>query len=301
MLSDETALSLRIVFADDVPARHTDAALPVKPTKARAIRPRPPYETKGGTMRDRATGEGERAGSRRLGTTDLLAVGIGSGLFGGIALAAPIAIWDWVRTGHRAFELPMAATAWLFGLQHFSHQRYLAWPLVIGAALLVAYAVFSGLAFTALADRVYRATRPLASLAAGGAWAFVSFIFFWDMLLPIAPRRRAAPRHTGGRPRVRRAHLGLDPRVHTARVRHRRVLRRSSNIARGRRGQGGASRDAFAPSPRGLIPRGTIPRRRSAHFTGREARPPGETRKKGVCGAAPLDLFGGSTCTGGQV
>jgi hypothetical protein len=201
VLSDETALSLRIVFADDVPARHTDAALPVKPTKARAIRPRPPFETKGGNMRDRATGEGERAGSRRLGTTDLLAVGIGSGLFGGIALAAPIAIWDWVRTGHRAFELPMAATAWLFGLQHFSHQRYLAWPLVIGAALLVAYAVFSGLAFTALADRVYRATRPLASLAAGGAWAFVSFIFFWDMLLPIA--RDGAPlRATPGAARV---------------------------------------------------------------------------------------------------
>jgi hypothetical protein len=28
--------------------------------------------------------------------------------------------------------------------------------------------------------------RPLTSLAASFAWAFVSFIFVWDMLLPIA-------------------------------------------------------------------------------------------------------------------
>lgn len=140
-------------------------------------------------MRDRTTTEvGE---SRRLGTTELFAVGLGSGLFGGIALVAPIVIWDWVRAGHHAFELPMAATAWLFGLEHFSHERYLAWPLVIGVALLTAYVALSGLAFTALADRVYGATRPLASLAAGFAWSFVSFIFFWDMLLPIA--RGGAP------------------------------------------------------------------------------------------------------------
>jgi uncharacterized integral membrane protein len=132
-----------------------------------------------------------RADSRGLGMNEVLAVGTGSGLLGGIALAAPIVIWDWVRAGHRAFELPMAATAWLFGLQHFSHERYLAWPLVIGIALLAVFVALTGVAFTALADRVYGARRPLSSLAAGFAWGFVTFIFFWDMLLPIA--RGGAP------------------------------------------------------------------------------------------------------------
>jgi hypothetical protein len=129
--------------------------------------------------------------STRLSPRDWLAVGLGSGLLGGVALAVPIVIWDWVRSGHRAFELPMAATAWLFGLQHFSNAIYLAWPIVIGIALLAAYFALSGLAFTGLADRVYRIGGPLASLAGGFAWAFVSFIFFWDMLLPIA--RDGAP------------------------------------------------------------------------------------------------------------
>jgi hypothetical protein len=129
--------------------------------------------------------------SRGLRVNEHLAVGIGSGLLGGIALAAPIVIWDWARAGHRAFELPMAATAWLFGLQYFSHERYLAWPLVIGIALLAVFASLTGVAFTALADRVYGARRPLSSLPAGFAWGFVTFIFFWDMLLPIA--RGGAP------------------------------------------------------------------------------------------------------------
>jgi hypothetical protein len=129
--------------------------------------------------------------TRRLTSGEWLAVGLGSGLLGGVALAVPIVIWDWVRSGHRAFELPMAATAWLFGLPHFSHTSYLAWPMVIGIALLAAYSALSGIVFTGLADRVFGIGRPLASLAAGSAWAFVSFIFFWDMLLPIA--RDGAP------------------------------------------------------------------------------------------------------------
>jgi hypothetical protein len=108
------------------------------------------------------------------------------GLLGGIALAVPIVLWDWARSGHRAFELPEAATAWLFGLDHFSNQSYHAWPPVIGIALLAAYAAVSGLVFTGLADRVFGIRRPLTSFAAGCAWAFVSFIFFRDMLLPIA-------------------------------------------------------------------------------------------------------------------
>lgn len=128
---------------------------------------------------------------RALTRRDWVAVGLGSGLLGGIALAVPIVLWDWARAGHRAFELPMAATAWLFGLQHFSHDQYLAWPLVAGVALLVGYSAVSGLVFTGLADRVFGITGPLASLVAGFAWGFVSFIFFWDMLLPIA--RDGAP------------------------------------------------------------------------------------------------------------
>jgi hypothetical protein len=133
-------------------------------------------------------------GSRRLAPGESLAVGLGSGLLGGLALAVPIVIWDWVHSGHRAFELPMAATAWLFGLQHFGNDRYLAWPVVIGIVLLAAYAALSGLAFTGLADRVFGVTRPVASVAAGFGWGFVSFIFFWDMLLPIT--RNGAPFRT---------------------------------------------------------------------------------------------------------
>jgi hypothetical protein len=124
-----------------------------------------------------------------------VAVGLGSGLLGGIALTVPVVLWDWSRAGHRAFELAMAPTAWLFGLQHFSNDRYLSWPFVIGVALLIGYSALSGLVFTGLADRVFGIRGPIASIAGGLAWAFVSFIFFWDMLLPIA--RDGAPFRTG--------------------------------------------------------------------------------------------------------
>jgi len=124
--------------------------------------------------------------SERLAPKEWAAVGLGSGLLGGLALALPLVIWDWASSGHEAFELPMGVTAWVFGLEHFSHDTYLAWPVVIGIALFAAYSALSGLVFTALADRVFGIARPLESLGAGLAWAFVSFIFFWDMLLPIA-------------------------------------------------------------------------------------------------------------------
>lgn len=135
-------------------------------------------------MRNHITSEERR--SPLLRPVEWLAIGLGSGLLGGIALAVPVVLWDWARSGHQAFELPMAVTAWIFGLQHFSHETYLAWPGVIGAALFAAYSALGGLIFTAIADRVYGVARPLASLGAGIAWAFVNFIFFWDMLLPIA-------------------------------------------------------------------------------------------------------------------
>ena len=116
----------------------------------------------------------------------LLAIGIASGLTGGIAMAIPIVLWDWVRTSHRALELPMAATAWLFGLTHFSNDQNLWWPIVLGTIILAAYWALSGVVFTALVDRLLRVSRPAAAIAAGAAWSFVSFIFFWDMLLPVA-------------------------------------------------------------------------------------------------------------------
>jgi hypothetical protein len=142
-------------------------------------------------MEDRVTIDVRTTDSPRLAPREWLAVGLGSGLLGGLALAVPIVIWDSVRSGHLAFELPMAATAWLFGLPRFSHETYLAWPMVIGVALLVAYSALSGFVFTGLADRVFAIRGPLPSIAGGFAWAFVSFIFFWDMLLPIA--RDGAP------------------------------------------------------------------------------------------------------------
>ena len=128
---------------------------------------------------------------RRLAAREVVAVGIASGLLGALALAVPVVLWGWARDGHRAFEYAMAPTAWLFGLQHFSNTDYHWWSLALGIALLAAYGAISGIVFTALADRVFGVVRPLPSLAAGLAWSFVSFIFFWDMLLPIA--RDGAP------------------------------------------------------------------------------------------------------------
>jgi hypothetical protein len=142
-------------------------------------------------MSARANQEIRPADERRLAPGEWLAVGVGSGLLGGLAMAAPLVIWDWVRSGHMALELPMAATAWLFGLQHFSHDSNLAWPIVIGAVLFVAYWALSGLVFTTLAEAMPGIRRPVASVAAGFVWGFVSFVFFWDMLLPIA--RDGAP------------------------------------------------------------------------------------------------------------
>ncbi len=132
----------------------------------------------------------ERTG-QELPVWRLLVVGGASGLVGGIAMAAPIVIWDWTKTEHRALELPMAATAWLFGLTHFSHDRNLWWPIVVGAVLFAAYWALSGIVFAALADRFWRVEHPLSALAAGAAWSFATFVFFWYVLLPIA--RDGAP------------------------------------------------------------------------------------------------------------
>jgi hypothetical protein len=120
-----------------------------------------------------------------------LEVGCVAGVLGGIALALPLILWDWVHAGHRALELPMATTAWLFGLDHFSHSTYFIGSIVVGFVLLGVYWAVSGLVFTGLADRLLGIATIAKSLAAGAAWSFVSFIFFWNMLLPIA--RDGAP------------------------------------------------------------------------------------------------------------
>jgi hypothetical protein len=126
-----------------------------------------------------------------LSTSRLIAVGAVSGIAGGIAMAAPIVIWDWVHDGHRALELPMAATAWLFGLEHFSNDGNLWWPIVIGVVLLAVYWVASGIAFVGMVDRFFRLSSTASLLGAGVVWSFASFVFFWTMLLPIA--RDGAP------------------------------------------------------------------------------------------------------------
>ena len=116
----------------------------------------------------------------------LLAVGSVSGLLGGIAMALPVVIWGWIDSAHRALELPMAATSWLFGLVHFSHDQNLWWPIVLGTALLGVYWAVSGIAFAALADWSHRLDNPAPTIAAGAAWSVVNFMLLWYMLLPVA-------------------------------------------------------------------------------------------------------------------
>jgi hypothetical protein len=117
------------------------------------------------------------------------------GLVGGLVLALPLVIYDWAKPSHAALELPMAVSAWLFGLNHFDQNGYVVWAIIVGAVVLLAYWVLNGLAFAALADRVYRVRSRSGSLALGAVWSFVSFMFFWYMLLPIA--REGAPFRLG--------------------------------------------------------------------------------------------------------
>jgi hypothetical protein len=134
------------------------------------------------------------AHQQAMGTRRLTMVGLASGVGGGLVLAAPLVIYDWVKGSHSALELPMSVTAWLFGLGHYARNGYHWWPIVIGALLLLVYWGVQGLAFAGIASRVYRVRTLMGSLALGGAWSFISFMFFWYMLLPIA--RDGAPFRT---------------------------------------------------------------------------------------------------------
>ena len=125
------------------------------------------------------------------GRNRLVVVGTVSGVIGGLVMALPLVLYDWGKASHAALELPMAVTAWLFGLGYFRQNGYDAWAIVVGALFLLLYWQALGLAFAGLADRVYRVTSLAGSLALGAVWSFVSFMFFWYMLLPIA--RDGAP------------------------------------------------------------------------------------------------------------
>ncbi|HVA31981.1 MAG TPA: hypothetical protein VMU58_12010 [Gaiellaceae bacterium] len=117
-----------------------------------------------------------------------------AGLAGGIGMAVPIVIYGWATAAHSALELPMAATAWLFGLGHFTQNGYGWWPIVVGVGVLVLYALAHGAVFGAVADRFLRLRTLPETIGAGFAWAFVSWMFFWYTVLPIA--RDGAPFRT---------------------------------------------------------------------------------------------------------
>lgn len=117
--------------------------------------------------------------------------GVVAGMGGGLLMAAPLVVYDWAKASHSALELPMAVTGWLFGLNYYHQTGYHWWPIVIGALFLLAYWTVQGLAFARLASWIYRVLFLRGTLVLGGIWAFVSFMFFWYMLLPIA--RDGAP------------------------------------------------------------------------------------------------------------
>jgi len=109
-----------------------------------------------------------------------------TGLAGILGLAIPVVLYDWVSSAHTALELPMAATAWLFGLSHFTQNGYQWSSIVVGLLLLAAYGIIGGAVFSGFADRFLRLTTAAETLGVGLAWGFVSWLFFWYTLLPIA-------------------------------------------------------------------------------------------------------------------
>jgi len=133
----------------------------------------------------------------RLTPVEWIETGVGAGILAGLVMTFPLVLWGWRESSHLALELPTAATAWLFGLHHFSHQTYHFWPIVLGFAFLCLYWAASGVAFTGIADRLYGITGIGKSLVLGAAWSAVNYIFFWYMLVPIArdgaPFRATAP------------------------------------------------------------------------------------------------------------
>lgn len=121
-----------------------------------------------------------------LTTGRLLVAGGIAGIVGGLAMGLTIVLWDWSNADHRTLELPMATTAWLFGLQHFSHDQSLWASIVLGSVLLLVYWLLSGFAYAALSDRVFMLASTTSLVVGGLIWGFVSYMFFWYFLIPIA-------------------------------------------------------------------------------------------------------------------
>ena len=114
------------------------------------------------------------------------AIGTAVGLAGGIAMAVPVMLYGWVSSSHSVWELPMACTSWLFGLSYYTQNGVQWWSVVVGFLLLGAYAIASGEIFEVVSDRFLHLSTTLETLGAGLAWGFVSWLFFWYTLLPIA-------------------------------------------------------------------------------------------------------------------
>ena len=118
--------------------------------------------------------------------TTRAAIGTAVGLAGGIAMAIPIVLWDWASSTHSIWDLPMAATSWMFGLSHYTQNGFDGWSVLIGILLLVGYAIASGEIFEWISDRYLALSTTVGTLAVGLVWGFVSWLFFWYTLLPIA-------------------------------------------------------------------------------------------------------------------
>jgi hypothetical protein len=114
------------------------------------------------------------------------AIGTTVGIVGGVAMALTLVVYGWASESHSALELPMAAMAWVFGTSHFTQNGYEWGPIVVGMLLLAGYAIASGAVFGGVADRFLGLRTLPETLGAGLAWGFVSWLFFWYTLLPIA-------------------------------------------------------------------------------------------------------------------
>jgi hypothetical protein len=114
------------------------------------------------------------------------AIGSAIGLAGGLALSVPVVLYDWVSSTHSVWELPMAATSWVFGMSHFTPNGFQGWSVLIGVLLLAAFSIACGAVFEFLADRVMHLRAKVDVVAAGLGFGFAAWLFFWYTLLPIA-------------------------------------------------------------------------------------------------------------------
>jgi hypothetical protein len=114
------------------------------------------------------------------------AIGSAIGLVGGLALAVPVVLYGWVSDSHSIWELPMAATSWVFGLSHFEPNGLDGWSVVIGILLLAGFAIACGAVFEYLADRALHLRATVDTVAAGLGFGFLAWLLFWYTMLPLA-------------------------------------------------------------------------------------------------------------------